>query len=51
MLKQQEMAVALRPGQDALLKSVNDFVATNTANGELNKLYKKWLDTDLPKMQ
>jgi len=50
-LRQQEMAVAMRPGQDALLKSVNDFVAKNTANGELNKLYKKWLDTDLPKMQ
>jgi len=51
VLKQQEMAVALRPGQDQLLKSVNDFVAKNTANGELSKLYKKWLDTDLPKMQ
>jgi len=51
VLKQQEMAVALRPGQEPLLKSVNDFVAKNTANGELNKLYRKWLDTDLPKMQ
>lgn len=51
VLKQQEMAVAMRPGQDALLKSVNDFVARNTANGELNKLYRKWLETDLPKMQ
>ena len=51
VLRQQEMAVAMRPGQDALLKAVNDFVAKNTANGELNKLYKKWLDTDLPKMQ
>jgi polar amino acid transport system substrate-binding protein len=50
-LKQQEMAVAMRPGQEQLLKSVNDFVAKNTANGELNKLYRKWLDTDLPKMQ
>ncbi|NML48527.1 transporter substrate-binding domain-containing protein [Ramlibacter sp. G-1-2-2] len=50
-LKQQEMAVALRPGQEDLLKAVNDFVAKNTANGELNKLYRKWLDTDLPKMQ
>jgi polar amino acid transport system substrate-binding protein len=50
-LRQQEMAVAMRPGQDALLKSVNDFVAKNTANGELNKLYRKWLQTDLPKMQ
>jgi len=50
-LRQQEMAVAMRPGQDALLKSVNEFVAKNTANGELNKLYRKWLQTDLPKMQ
>ncbi len=23
----------------------------NTANGELNKLYQKWLQTDLPKLQ
>jgi len=49
-LKQQQMAVALRPGQDELLKAVNDFVARNTANGELNKLYNKWLGTDLPKL-
>lgn len=51
VLRQQEMAVALRPGQDELLKTVNDFVARNTANGELNKLYVKWLESDLPKMQ
>ena len=51
VLKQQEMAVAMRPGQADLLKTVNDFVARNTANGELNKLYRKWLETDLPKMQ
>jgi len=51
VLRQQEMAVAMRPGQDELLKTVNDFVARNTANGELNKLYRKWLETDLPKMQ
>jgi polar amino acid transport system substrate-binding protein len=51
VLKQQEMAVAIRPGQDAVLKSVNAFVEKNTANGELNKLYRKWLETDLPKMQ
>jgi polar amino acid transport system substrate-binding protein len=45
------MAVAMRPGNEPLLKSVNDFVARNTANGELNKLYNKWLGADLPKMQ
>jgi polar amino acid transport system substrate-binding protein len=51
VLRQQEMAVAIRPGQEPMLKAVNDFVAKNTANGELNKLYRKWLESDLPKMQ
>ena len=51
VLKQQEMAVAMRPGQEHLLKSVNDFVEKNTKNGELNKLYEKWLGAPLPKMQ
>ena len=50
VLKQQEMAVAMRPGQADLLKTVNDFVARNTANGELNKLSRKWLERDLPKL-
>jgi polar amino acid transport system substrate-binding protein len=50
VLKQQEMAIAIRPGQPELLKDVNAFVEKNTKNGELNKLYHKWLDTDLPKM-
>jgi polar amino acid transport system substrate-binding protein len=48
VLKQQFMAVAMRQDQPDLLKTVNDFVAQNTANGELNKLYHKWLQTDLP---
>jgi polar amino acid transport system substrate-binding protein len=50
-LKRQEMAIAIRPNQPELLKAVNDFVGKETASGELNKLYRKWLDTDLPKMQ
>jgi len=50
VLKQQEMAVALRPADKDLLKAVNDFVVKNTNNGELNKLYHKWLESDLPKM-
>ncbi|MEO7129486.1 MAG: transporter substrate-binding domain-containing protein [Rhodoferax sp.] len=49
-LVQQDMGIAMRPGQEDLLKSVNAFVARNTANGELSKLYRKWLGTDLPKM-
>ena len=50
VLKQQLMAVATRPGQAELLKAVDDFIAKNTANGELNKLYRKWLKADLPAM-
>ncbi len=49
-LVQQAMGIAMRPGQDDLQKSVNEFVAKNSANGELNKLYQKWLKTDLPKL-
>ena len=49
-LVQQNMGIAMRPGQEELTKAVNDFVAKNTANGELNKLYQKWLQSDLPKM-
>ncbi len=48
VLRQQFMAVAMRQGQPELLKTTNDFVARNTANGELNKLYQKWLKSDLP---
>ena len=50
-LVQQAMGIAMRPGQDELTKAVNDFVAKNTANGELNKLYQKWLGTDMPVMK
>ncbi len=48
VLRQQFMAVAMRQGQSDLLKTMDDFVARNTSNGELNKLYKKWLQSDLP---
>jgi len=51
VLRRQVMGVALRPGQDELLKTVNDFVERNTKNGELDKLYQKWLKTSLPDMK
>ena len=50
-LVQQNMGIAMRPGQPELEKTVNDFVAKHSADGELNKLYQKWLGTDLPKFQ
>ncbi len=51
VVRQQFMGIVMRLGQDDLLKNLNEFVARNTANGELNKLYRKWLNVDLPKMQ
>ena len=48
VLRQQFMAVAMRQNQPELLKAMNDFVAKNTANGELSKLYQKWLSAPLP---
>jgi polar amino acid transport system substrate-binding protein len=50
VLRQQYMAIAMRLGQPDLLKNVDAFVGKYVDNGELNKLYKKWLQTDLPTM-
>ena len=51
-LRQQVMGVAMRPGQAELLKKASTTSSTrNKANGELNKLYQKWLGTELPAMQ
>ena len=49
-LRQQVMGVALRPGQAELKKTLDDFVDRNKKNGELGKLYQKWLGTDFPSM-
>jgi polar amino acid transport system substrate-binding protein len=50
VLRQQVMGVAMRQGQTELAKAVNDFIDRNKANGELGKLYQKWLGTELPAM-
>jgi polar amino acid transport system substrate-binding protein len=50
VLRQQVMGIVTRPGQTELMKTLNDFVARNKGNGELNKLYQKWLGTDVPVM-
>lgn len=49
-LRQQVMGIAMRPGQAELKKTLDDFVTRNKANGELGKLYQKWLGTDFPAM-
>lgn len=50
VLREQFMAVAMRQGQADLEKTVNAFIEKNLANGELNKLYQKWLQASLPAM-
>ncbi|QPF73038.1 transporter substrate-binding domain-containing protein [Roseateles sp. DAIF2] len=50
VLRQQQMAVAMRPGQEELLKTVDAFIDKHRAS-ELNAYYKKWLGTDFPQMQ
>lgn len=50
VLLQQEMAVAMRPGEPNTLKAVNESVDKNIQNGEFSKLYQKWLGTPLPKL-
>jgi polar amino acid transport system substrate-binding protein len=49
-LRQQVMGIALRPGQAELKQTLDGFVERNRKNGELGKLYQKWLGTDFPAM-
>lgn len=49
-LRQQVMGIAMRPGQAELKKTLDEFVERNRKNGELNKLYQKWLGTDFPSL-
>ncbi|MBB5213624.1 transporter substrate-binding domain-containing protein [Parapusillimonas granuli] len=51
VLLQQEMAVAMRPGEPNTLKAVNEAVAKNIQNGEFSKLFEKWLGTPLPELK
>ncbi|GAA0235132.1 transporter substrate-binding domain-containing protein [Castellaniella daejeonensis] len=51
VLLQQEMAVAMRPGQPETLKAVNELIDRNIQNGEFSKLYQKWLGTPLPQLK
>lgn len=50
VLLQQEMAVAMRPGEPNTLKTVNELVDQNIENGEFSKLYEKWLGSPLPEL-
>ncbi len=51
VLLQQEMAVALRPGEPKTLEAVNQLVDKNIKNGEFSKLFQKWLGAPLPALK
>ncbi len=51
VLLQQEMAVAMRPGEPNTLKAVNESVDKHIKNGEFSKLFEKWLGTPLPALK
>jgi|UniRef100_UPI003F65603C polar amino acid transport system substrate-binding protein len=51
VLMQQEMAVAIRPDQPETLKAFNELIDRNIENGELSKLYQKWLGAPLPALK
>ncbi|MGA0594169.1 transporter substrate-binding domain-containing protein [Enterovirga sp. CN4-39] len=50
-LREQVHGIALRPGQDDLMKAVNSFIAQQRESGQLNATFKKWLNTDLPDLK
>jgi polar amino acid transport system substrate-binding protein len=50
VLLQQEMAVAIRPGEENTLKAVNELVDKTIQNGEFSKLFQKWLGSPLPEL-
>lgn len=51
VLLQQEMAVAMRPGEPKTLETVNKLVDKNIEDGEFSKLFQKWLGTPLPELK
>lgn len=51
VLLQQEMAVAMRPGEPKTLEAVNKLIDKNIQDGEFSKLFQKWLGAPLPELK
>lgn len=51
MVSATPLAIGLRKNDPELLQWVNGWVEKNTANGELNKIYRKHMGLDLPDMK
>jgi polar amino acid transport system substrate-binding protein len=51
MVSATPLAIGLRKNDAELMNWVNGWVGRNTANGELNKIYRKHMGIDLPDMK
>ena len=47
-LAQQVQGIAVRPGSDALLAEINEFIEAAKADGTLSEIHEKWLGSPLP---
>ena len=48
--KSEYLAFAMNKNNEELQKEVNDAMAKLKENGEFQKLYKKWFNTDMPNL-
>lgn len=51
VVKVQPLAIGMRKNEVELAKWINGWVEKNAANGELNKIYSKWMGLQLPDMK
>ena len=51
VVKMQPLAIGLRKNDAELMKWINAWVEKNTANGELNKIYTRYMGIALPDMK
>ena len=47
-LRRQTQGIVTRPGSDAMMAYINDFLTRKKESGELNELHEKWLGAPLP---
>lgn len=48
VINEQLMGITMQKDRPELLAAMNEFVASNTANGKLGALFEKWVGTPLP---
>jgi len=48
VIRNFDLAIGIKQGEPRLLAKLNEWVDTNTKNGKLNAIYKKFYNVDLP---